>query len=97
MRSWLNDLLGVFEREMMSNPNNCETCDNMVLNGNRDGHCHMFQCAPKDVCLKHTGRQVTWPLAILDALNDRPCASGKSVISKCVRQGAHHGNKRRNG
>lgn len=44
-----------------TNPNNCETCDYMKLNGSREkGHCYMFREEPSEVCMAHTGRKLAF-------------------------------------
>lgn len=51
----------------MRNPNNCETCDYKHMKGpdcKSDQHCYMFQDAPDEQCMQHTG------------LKDRPRAFG---------------------
>ena len=46
-------------RRISKNPNNCETCDYLKMNTNKDGYCYMFKHEPMDVCLIHTGRSLS--------------------------------------
>lgn len=42
-------------RDVMSNPNNCETCGHKARP--EGGHCYMFRHEPEDVCMVHTARR----------------------------------------
>lgn len=43
----------------MTNPNNCDTCNYKKMRSAGDTseqHCYMFQDAPTEQCMQHTGR-----------------------------------------
>jgi hypothetical protein len=76
----------------MTNPNNCATCKYHGMRGEEitDEHCYMFQDAPTEQCMQHSGHDeelLMTSVAMMSTLaKGGACSQMRKVVDSLIAQ-----------